>query len=104
MIRVLVLAPTPVARAGWRALLASDPAGEVQVVGEAGSSADLATQVAELRPDLVLLDPAPGDERLLELLPRLTREQPGLRVVLLGPGGEAAAAEALSAGARAARR
>jgi DNA-binding NarL/FixJ family response regulator len=101
MIRVLVLAPTPVARAGWRALLAGDPTGELQVVGEATSSADLAAQVADQRPDLVLLDPAPGDERLLELLPRLTAEQPGLRVVLLGLGGEAATAEALRTGARA---
>jgi DNA-binding NarL/FixJ family response regulator len=99
--RILLLAPTPVARAGWRAVLADDPTGDLRVVGEATSSADLAERVASLRPDLLLLDPAPNDDLLPAVVAALTGARPGLRAVVLGPGGEVAVREALRAGARA---
>jgi DNA-binding NarL/FixJ family response regulator len=100
VIRVLILAPTPVARAGWRALLTADPGGDLTIVAEAAGSADLAAQVAAGTPDVLLLDPAADDDALPAILHALTQARPGLRAILLGGPGDAATSEALRAGAR----
>ena len=98
MIAVVILAPTPVARAGLRSLLTAESSG-LQVVAEAGTSSELADLVAAVRPDVLLLDPSPLDDEIFEALPNLTAEHPALRVVVLGAGGEVLVAEALRAGA-----
>ena len=100
-IRILLLAATPVARAGLRAVLAAEAADDLSIVGEAAPGADLAAQIASLRPDVLVLDLALADDALLDTLAALTRAHPGLGLVLLGPAGDEAVREALGAGARA---
>jgi two-component system LytT family response regulator len=52
--RVLLVDDERLARAELRRLLAAHP--EMEIVGEAASAADALTQIAALRPDLLLLD------------------------------------------------
>jgi DNA-binding NarL/FixJ family response regulator len=99
MTRLLIFAPAPVARAGWRALLAGAP--NLDIVADAGVTVDLVAQVAHVRPDVALLDPAADDDAFLPALRALTAAHPGLRAVVLGEARAGAAAEALGAGARA---
>ena len=54
MIRVVVVDDQDLVRAGFRALLDSDP--EVEVVAEAGDGAEAVDVVGEHRPDVVLMD------------------------------------------------
>lgn len=100
MIRILLLAPTPVARAGWRALLGADPAGDLVVVAEAATSSEVTARIAASQPDLLLLDPAPDDDTLPAILQALTTARPGLGALVLGGPGEGPVREALRAGAR----
>lgn len=53
-IRVLVVDDEPLARSGVRELLERDP--ELDVIGEAASGEEAVTAIAELAPDLVMLD------------------------------------------------
>lgn len=53
-LRVLITDDSPVVRLGLRTLLSQDPA--LEVVGEAGDGDECIAQVAELHPDVVLLD------------------------------------------------
>jgi DNA-binding NarL/FixJ family response regulator len=53
-VKVLVVDDDPLVRAGLRMILGG--AGEVEVVGEAGSGAEVPPLVAELKPDVVLMD------------------------------------------------
>ncbi|RRS00458.1 response regulator [Glycomyces terrestris] len=53
-VKVLVVDDDPLVRAGLRMILGG--AADVEVVGEAGSGADVPPLVAELRPDVVLMD------------------------------------------------
>ncbi|HEX7707209.1 MAG TPA: LytTR family DNA-binding domain-containing protein [Thermoanaerobaculia bacterium] len=52
--RVLIVDDEPIARRGLRRLLAAES--DVQIVGEAGSGTAAVDAIAELKPDLVLLD------------------------------------------------
>lgn len=54
MIRVLICDDQEVVRAGLRAILSTAP--DIQVVGEASDGAEALEQLAETRPDLVLMD------------------------------------------------
>ena len=54
MIRVFIVDDHPVVREGLRAVLAAEP--EFSVVGESGSGEEAVDLVAELRPDVVLMD------------------------------------------------
>lgn len=111
MTRVLVAAQSPVARAGLEALLSAAP--ELSVVGtesRAGGtgSAETADRIAEHRPDVVLLELAPGDtaEDALALggasLGGTGEGTPAPAVVLVGAARADAlvAADALRLGAR----
>ncbi|WP_335987001.1 response regulator transcription factor [Glycomyces sp. MUSA5-2] len=53
-VKVLVVDDDPLVRAGLRLILGG--AGDVEVVGEAGSGAEVPALVAEARPDVVLMD------------------------------------------------
>ena len=54
MTRILVVAASPVVRAGLDAVLASNPA--LEVVGRASATTTLAPQVAALQPDVVVVE------------------------------------------------
>lgn len=68
-------------RNGVAGLLRHDPA--IEVVGEVGDGTQLLDLVAELRPDVVLMDIVlPGDNGL-QVAERLLKEYPEVRVVIL---------------------
>jgi DNA-binding NarL/FixJ family response regulator len=80
-IRILLVDDSEVVRVGLAAVLGQDPA--LDVIAQAGTSADAVIQARELRPDLVLMDvriPEVGGieagREILELLP-------GIRVLFL---------------------
>lgn len=52
--RVLIVDDEPIARRGLRRLLGAEP--DVEIVGEAGSGTAALAAIADLKPDLVLLD------------------------------------------------
>jgi len=54
MIRVVIADDQQLIRGGFRSLLESEP--DLEVVGEAGTGADVVAQVQVLRPDVVLMD------------------------------------------------
>jgi DNA-binding NarL/FixJ family response regulator len=53
-IRVLLVDDQPLLRTGFRLILATEP--DIEVVGEAGDGVTAQSQVAALRPDVVLMD------------------------------------------------
>lgn len=100
MTRVLVAASSPVVRAGLEALLASSPA--LQVVGKAPGPAMLAQQVAELAPDVILLDLETREDDPTPVLRSLGEGPAAPAIVVLGDDvREPWAADVLRAGARA---
>jgi DNA-binding NarL/FixJ family response regulator len=74
MIRVYIIAPTPAMRVGLRTILAT---GEMQVVGEASTTAEFTTGLAEI--DVVVV----AEEELLESLHRTVAERSTPALVVL---------------------
>ena len=68
-------------RAGIRALLEKMP--DVEVVGEAGTGREALELLKSKGPNLVLLDIAMAELGGLETLPRIIRNFPGVKVVIL---------------------
>lgn len=100
MIRVFIVAASPLARAGLENLLA---AREVEVVASSGTIEALAEMLADAAPDVVLVDSSgePFDQTLEWILASGLASD--LSVVMLGDGmTPIASAEALRAGIRAA--
>ena len=98
MIRVLIVDDHPLVRAGIAQLLESTD--DISVVGQAADGAEGVAAVAELQPDLVLMDLSmPGmDGRAATR--RIQAAHPGVRVVVLSSYAERAdVLEALDAGA-----
>ena len=96
-VRVLVVSPSPLARAGMEALLRR-MTGVLPVA--AGGVAEAASLAAQLLPDVALVDVGPGDPDDLEAIAQLAEGQPGLPIVALGGApGSTAHALALGAGA-----
>lgn len=81
VLRVLVADDHTLVRAGIRALLEKQSG--VEVVGEVGDGHEVLRRVAELRPDIVLMDIAMPGLNGLEATARLAREFPGVRVIVL---------------------
>ncbi len=75
-LRALIVDDEPPARELLRRLLAAHP--EIDVIGEARSTADAAEQCARLRPDVVFLDVQMPREDGFALLPRLTPPLPAI--------------------------
>lgn len=97
--RVLVVDDHPVVRAGIVQFLSK--AEGLVVCGEAGTIAEARTAVAELEPDLVLLDLLLRKVISLELIKELIDRHPGLRILVLSMMDEAVyATRCLRAGAR----
>jgi DNA-binding NarL/FixJ family response regulator len=79
--RVLLADDHALVRAGIRALLEKIP--NVEVVGEAGTGREALELVKSKLPDLVLMDIAMAELGGLEALPRVTKDFPGVKVIIL---------------------
>lgn len=97
-VRVLLADDHDLVRAGIRALLQN--IGNVEVVAEAGEGHEALQMIAEHQPDVVLLDIAMPGMNGLETTARISKEFPGVRVIILSMhSGEEYVLQALRAGA-----
>lgn len=80
-LRVLIAEDHGLVRAGLRSLL--ERLSEVDVVGEASDGHDALRAVAELRPDIVLMDLSMPGLNGLEAAWRISRDHPATRVLVL---------------------
>jgi DNA-binding NarL/FixJ family response regulator len=81
IVRLLLADDHNLVRAGLRALLKS--VSDVEVVAEAHNGREAVRQVAEKRPDVVLMDICMSDLNGLDALKQIVREFPGVRVIML---------------------
>lgn len=101
-IRVLVVSPSPVVRAGLEAVLARDA--ELRVVGSVAPASGLDDAVARYRPDVILLEREPGEDDGAALFPGAGDGDAPVVVLVSDADDESPEAhglEALRAGARA---
>ncbi|GAA4917392.1 two component transcriptional regulator, LuxR family [Stackebrandtia albiflava] len=77
MIRVLIADDQAMVRAGFAALLASQP--DIEVVGDAADGVQAVDRVARLRPDIVLMDVRMPEMDGLAAAKRLLSEESGFR-------------------------
>lgn len=98
MTRVLIVAGAAVVRAGLESLVRSSPS--FTVAGVVGETSRLPEQMAELEPDLVLIDWSNPDQRLLQATLQLDSESPIPVAILTDePGSEWLASLRAGAGA-----
>jgi len=81
VIRVVVVDDHAVVRSGLRLLL--DAEDDLEVVGEAGNTRDAIFEVRAQKPDVVLLDVVMPGENGIEALPKLLKESPETKVLVL---------------------
>src|ERR1700737_3921276 len=79
--RVLLADDHGLVRAGIRALLEKTPS--VEVVGEAGTGREALELVRSTFPNIVLMDIAMTELGGLEALPRITKDFPSVKVIIL---------------------
>jgi two-component system, NarL family, response regulator YdfI len=100
MMRVLIAAHSPVARAGLEALLETSP--RIEIVGHASDLASLPELVEQLHPDAVVLDTTGLDQESLVNVLSEENLTPAVAVVVLAEESSPAwTADALRAGVRA---
>jgi DNA-binding NarL/FixJ family response regulator len=81
MISVVVVDDHAVVRSGLRMLL--DAEDDLEVVGEAGNTRDAIFEVRARKPDVVLLDVVMPGESGIDVLPKLLKESPETKVLVL---------------------
>ena len=97
-IRVVVVDDHAVVRSGIKLLL--DRHDDIEVVGEAGNAQDALFRVRELTPEVILLDLVMPGESGIEVLPKLLKEAPDAKVLVLSMQDEPSyVREAFAAGA-----
>jgi DNA-binding NarL/FixJ family response regulator len=97
-VRVLIVDDHPLVRVGIRSIIEKNPG--VEVVGEAATGREALKLVRSKLPNLVLLDIAMPELGGLEALPRLTKDFPDVKVVVLSAyGTEDYVSRALRSGA-----
>jgi two-component system response regulator NreC len=81
VIRAVVVDDHAVVRSGIKLLL--DREEDLEVVGEAGSAKDAVFAARALKPDVILLDVVMPGESGIEVLPKLLKESPETKVLVL---------------------
>jgi DNA-binding NarL/FixJ family response regulator len=81
MIGVLLVDDQPLLRMGFQLVLEAQP--DMTVVGEAGDGAEAVARVAELAPDVVLMDVRMPGMDGIEATELITRDHPASRVLIL---------------------
>ena len=81
MIRIVVVDDHAVVRSGLRLLLSAEE--DMEVVGDAGNVRDAIFEVRAAKPDVMLLDVTMPGESGIDGLPKLLRESPETRVLML---------------------
>jgi DNA-binding NarL/FixJ family response regulator len=98
-LRILVADDHPMYRAGLLALLGAEP--DMQVVGEASTTAEVVSAVSALTPDVIVLDPNMGDETGGDAVRRVLDVRPSAAILILTMfQGEELSFAAIRAGAR----
>ncbi|MFQ5593825.1 MAG: response regulator [Anaerolineae bacterium] len=80
-IRILIADDHPIVRQGIRSLLTQY--GDLEVAGEAASGPAVLEQVAQIQPDVVLLDVRMAGANGIEIARQLRRERPETRIIIL---------------------
>ena len=81
MTRVVVVDDHAVVRAGLRRVLEAEP--DIEVVGEAGTARDAILETRAAKPDVILLDVVMPGESGIDTLPKLQKEAPAAKVLVL---------------------
>jgi two-component system response regulator NreC len=81
VIQVVLVDDHAVVRSGLRLLL--DGQEDIEVVGEAGNAQDAVFRARALKPDVILLDVVMPGESGIQVLPKLLKESPDTRVLVL---------------------
>ena len=81
MIKIVVVDDHAVVRSGLRLLL--DKQEDIEVVGEAGTAKDAVFRARAMKPDVILLDVVMPGESGIEVLPKLLKESPETKVLVL---------------------
>jgi two-component system, NarL family, response regulator NreC len=81
VINVVLVDDHAVVRSGLRLLL--DSQDDIEVVGEAGNAKDAIFRARALKPHVILLDVVLPGESGIEVLPKLLKESPDTRVLVL---------------------
>ena len=81
MINIVLVDDHAVVRSGLRLLL--DAQKDMKVIGEAGNSKDAIFRARALKPDVILLDVVMPGESGIEALPRILKESPKTKVLVL---------------------
>lgn len=81
MINVVLVDDHAVVRAGLRLLL--DRQDDIEVVGEAGNAKDAIFRARALKPHVILLDVVMPGESGIDVLPKLLKESPDTKVLVL---------------------
>ena len=79
--RVLLVEDHVVLRQGLKALFSDEP--DIEIVGEAGNGRQALQLVAEIQPDLVLMDISMPQLNGIEATHQIRRDYPGVKVVVL---------------------
>jgi DNA-binding NarL/FixJ family response regulator len=80
-IRVVLAEDHHVVRTAFAALLAKEP--DIEVVGEVSNTGDLLDRVAELRPDVLLLDAHMPGGRVITAAKKLRNQDPKVQILVL---------------------
>jgi two-component system, NarL family, response regulator NreC len=81
VIRIVLIDDHAVVRSGLSPLL--DAEDDIEVIGEGGSAQDAIFRARALKPDVMLLDVVMPGETGIEVLPKLLKESPETKVLVL---------------------
>jgi two-component system response regulator NreC len=81
VIKVVVVDDHAVVRSGLRLLLETQD--DIEVVGEAGNAKDAVFRARAFKPDVILLDVVMPGESGIDVLPKLLKESPETKVLVL---------------------